>query len=119
MEALRDELGPHGVHVACVYPPDVDTPQLAEENRYKPAETFAISGSLKPMTADAVADAVLRGMDRRRFAIYPNAETRVSPPRPLPWPRSFVGWSTARSAAPAASRRALRQSARRRRRGRP
>jgi 3-dehydrosphinganine reductase len=77
MEALRDELRPHGVHVACVYPPDVDTPQLADENRYKPAETFAISGSLKPMTADAVADAMLRGMDRGTFAIYPNAETRV------------------------------------------
>ncbi len=77
MEALRDELGPHGVHVACVYPPDVDTPQLAEENRFKPAETSAISGTMKPMSADAVADAVLRGMDRRRFAIYPNVETRV------------------------------------------
>lgn len=77
MEALRDELHPRGVHVACVYPPDVDTPQLAEENRFKPAETFAISGTVKPMTADSVADAVVRGMDRRRFAIYPNAEMRV------------------------------------------
>ncbi|HEY4375788.1 MAG TPA: SDR family oxidoreductase, partial [Acidimicrobiales bacterium] len=39
MESLRDELVPHGVHVACVFPPDVDTPQLADENRFKPAET--------------------------------------------------------------------------------
>lgn len=77
MEALRDELTPHGVHVACVYPPDVDTPQLAEENEYKPAETFAISGTVKPMSADAVADAVVRGIDRRTFAIYPNAEMRL------------------------------------------
>jgi 3-dehydrosphinganine reductase len=84
MEALRDELQPHGVHVACVYPPDVDTPQLADENQYKPAETSAISGTVKPMTAAAVADAVVRGMDRRTFAIYPNVEMRmlaaVAPP---------------------------------------
>lgn len=77
MEALRDELTPYGVHVACVYPPDVDTPQLADENRYKPAETFAISGTVKPLSAAAVADAVIAGMDKRRFAIYPNAEMRL------------------------------------------
>jgi 3-dehydrosphinganine reductase len=39
MESLRAELNPHGVHVGVVYPPDVDTPQLAEENQWKPAET--------------------------------------------------------------------------------
>jgi 3-dehydrosphinganine reductase len=77
MEVLRDELGPHGVHVACVYPPDVDTPQLADENRFKPDETFAISGTVEPISADEVADAMLRGIDRRRFAIYPNAEMRL------------------------------------------
>lgn len=77
MEALRAELRPHGVHVACVYPPDVDTPQLADENRYKPAETFAISGTVKPMSADDVAAAVVRGIERRRFAIYPNTEMRL------------------------------------------
>lgn len=72
MEALRSELAPTGVHVACVYPPDVDTPQLADENQYKPAETFAISGSVKPITADQVATAVLRAIDHRRFAVYPD-----------------------------------------------
>jgi 3-dehydrosphinganine reductase len=72
MESLRDELRPHGVHVACVYPPDVDTPQLAEENLYKPAETAAISGSVRPMTADAVATAIVRAIDRKRYAVYPD-----------------------------------------------
>jgi len=74
MEALRSELAPHGVHVACVYPPDVDTPQLADENRYKPAETFAISGTVTPMSAGAVAAKIVAGIERGRFAIYPNAQ---------------------------------------------
>lgn len=77
MEALRAEMAPHGVHVACVYPPDVDTPQLAEENRYKPAETAAISGAVEPMSPEDVAATIVRGVERRRFAIYPNAEMRA------------------------------------------
>ncbi|MET0234110.1 MAG: SDR family oxidoreductase [Kibdelosporangium sp.] len=72
MESLRDELKPHGVHVACVYPPDVDTPQLVDENRYKPAETSAISGSVRPMSAEAVATAIVRAIERKRYAVYPD-----------------------------------------------
>lgn len=72
MEALRDELNPAGVHVACVYPPDVDTPQLAEENLYKPAETAAISGTIRPMAAEAVASAIVRAVERERYAVYPD-----------------------------------------------
>ncbi|HEX4704377.1 MAG TPA: SDR family oxidoreductase [Pseudonocardiaceae bacterium] len=72
MEALRGELKPHGVHVGCVYPPDVDTPQLADENRFKPAETAAISGTIKPMTAEAVAKSIVRAIDDERFAVYPD-----------------------------------------------
>ncbi|WP_328333943.1 SDR family oxidoreductase [Kribbella sp. NBC_00382] len=70
MEALRSELKPAGVHVACVFPPDVDTPQLAEENLYKPAETAAISGTIKPITAEKVASDIVRAIEHRRFAVY-------------------------------------------------
>jgi 3-dehydrosphinganine reductase len=77
MQSLRDEMHPHGVHVGCVYPPDVDTPQLAEENQWKPAETAAISGTIKPMTAERVAETIVRGIERRRFAIYPNRSTAL------------------------------------------
>ena len=75
MEALRSELRPYGVHVGCVYPPDVDTPQLAEENRWKPPETAAISGTRKPLSAERVARAIVTGMEKRRFAIYPDRGT--------------------------------------------
>ncbi|MEV6413574.1 SDR family oxidoreductase [Kribbella sp. NPDC051718] len=70
MEVVRSELKPAGIHVGCVFPPDVDAPQLAEENLYKPAETAAISGTIKPITADKVAADIVRAIDRRRFAVY-------------------------------------------------
>lgn len=77
MESLRAELEPHGVHVGVVYPPDVDTPQLAEELQWKPAETRAITGTIRPIPAGAVAAAIVRGIDRRRFLICPDLGTRA------------------------------------------
>lgn len=77
MESLRAELVPRGVHVGVVFPPDVDTPQLAEENQWKPQETRAVGGTIKPITAEKVAAAIVAGMDRRRFVICPDAGTRA------------------------------------------
>ncbi|MCA9665290.1 MAG: SDR family oxidoreductase [Myxococcales bacterium] len=70
-DCLRQELLPHGVGVSVVYPADVDTPQLAEENQYKPAETKAVSGNVKVMHPDAVAEAMLKGIASGRYNIVP------------------------------------------------
>ena len=43
LETLRAELAPYGIHVGCSFPPDTDTPQLADEEQYKPKETKAIA----------------------------------------------------------------------------
>ena len=77
LESLRGELAPRGVHVACVYPPDVDTPMLADEEQYKPAETKAISGTIKPIEASVVARAIVRGIERERFVVVADAQTRL------------------------------------------
>ena len=76
-ETLRMELKPHGVHVAGVYPSDVDTPMLAAENKLKPPETFAVSGTAKMQTADQVVDAILRGIDRRQATILCDRSSAV------------------------------------------
>jgi 3-dehydrosphinganine reductase len=76
-ESLRDELAPHGVRVGCVYPPDVDTPQLEDENRFKPAETAAISGTIKPLTADRVGRRVVDAIVRGEANVYPDLQTSL------------------------------------------
>jgi 3-dehydrosphinganine reductase len=76
-ESLRAELAPYGIHVGCVFPPDVDTPQLEEENRYKPAETKAISGTVRPLSAERVAGVIVTGIEKQRFWIIPDATTKL------------------------------------------
>jgi 3-dehydrosphinganine reductase len=76
LESLRGELAPHGIHVGCAYPPDTDTPQLADENRYKPKETKEISGTIKPLSAERVAKSIVEGIEKERFVIIPDASTK-------------------------------------------
>jgi 3-dehydrosphinganine reductase len=77
LEALRSELLPHGIHVACCYPPDVDTPQLAYENQFKPAETRAVGGTIKPIQPEQVADCIVKGIQKERFALTPDLGIRA------------------------------------------
>jgi 3-dehydrosphinganine reductase len=55
----------------------VDTPQLAEENQWKPAETRAISGTIKPLSAEVVARSIVAGIERGRFVICPDPGTKL------------------------------------------
>lgn len=76
-QALRCEMKPHGVRVSVCYPPDTQTPQLEFEDQYKPAETRAIAGNVKPLTADYVATKLLSGMAAGRFQIVPSTSARI------------------------------------------
>jgi 3-dehydrosphinganine reductase len=77
LEVLRCELAPYDVHVGCAVPPDTDTPQLEFENQYKPRETAAISGAIKPLSADRVGASIVRGIEKREFLIAPDAQTKL------------------------------------------
>ena len=74
-ESLRPELKPHGIVVSCVYPPDTDTPGLARENELKPDATKRVSATIKPRSADAVGEAVVRGIERDRIGITADLQT--------------------------------------------
>ena len=70
-EVLRIELAPRNILVTLCYPPDTDTPQLEIENRTKPPATRIITEGGGLWSADDVADQLLRGMERGRFAVAP------------------------------------------------
>lgn len=73
-ETLRRELHQAGIVISVVYPPDTDTPQLAKEKETKPWETIAITESARLWSADEVAETILRGVQRGKFAITPGWE---------------------------------------------
>ncbi len=73
-ESLRVELKPYGIGVSIVYPPDTDTPQLAAENRSKPPETQHITARARVLSAEQVARAIARGLEKRSWLIAPGLE---------------------------------------------
>jgi 3-dehydrosphinganine reductase len=104
-EALRAELKDSGVGITIVYPPDTDTPQLAEENLTKPVETKAITAGGGLWSADAVASCTLAGLARGRFSITPGWQITS-----LAWLHSILApvlyWSFDRTARQARARKA-------------
>ena len=77
MDTLRAELRPHGIHVACAYPPDTDTPGFARENETKPPETVAVSGSIKVMPPAKVAAKIVRGIEKGHADITADPQTAL------------------------------------------
>lgn len=71
---LRSEAELDNIKVSVLCPPDTDTPQLEQENKTKPDETRAVSGTVKPVSADFVAKALVKGMKKSRFLITPGLE---------------------------------------------
>ncbi len=76
-DVLRAEVKPLGLRVSIVFPPDTDTPQLAYENKFKPAETRALSGNAGVLSAESVARSILEGVSRNRYVIVPGFENKV------------------------------------------
>jgi 3-dehydrosphinganine reductase len=70
-DSLRAEVKTQGIDLSIVFPTDTDTPQLAEENKYKPPILFAIDEAAPPMSAGAGADSIIRGIQKRRYVITP------------------------------------------------
>ncbi len=83
-DVLRAELKPHGLHVSLVFPPDTDTPQLAYEKSLKTPELLYVSDNarLGPIrwgliSAEEVARAILRGVQRGSYIILPGTGNKV------------------------------------------
>jgi len=90
-QVLELELGVHGVQVTTAFPPDTDTPQLAEERLLRPPFTARFAGANPVLSPAFVADAILSAADRGQREVAPgrgaNLLLRLGPPfaRYLAW----------------------------------
>lgn len=76
-ESLHAELRRTKVQVSIAYPPDTDTPQLAQENLTKPEETKVMTETAGVWSADTVAEHMINGIRKGKFAITPGFELTV------------------------------------------
>ncbi len=76
-DALRAEMKLHNIGVSLVFPPDTETPQLEYESSIKPAETKALAGNTKVMSADEVAGEIIKGIRRGKYLILPGLESKI------------------------------------------
>lgn len=70
-ETLRVELAADGIRVGVAFPPDTDTPQLAEEQASKPEATKRITAGGGVLSAEDVARAIVKGALAGRFMLTP------------------------------------------------
>lgn len=75
-DVLRQEMKLHGIGVSTMFPSDTDTPQLAYENEFKPPETKALGNFGGSMSAQDVAQVAIKGIERGKYYIFPNFESK-------------------------------------------
>ncbi len=76
-EVLRAETVGDGIGVGIVYPPDTKTPGFDRENRTKPPETVALSGTIAPISAERMAERIVAGIERNRFQIFADPTSAI------------------------------------------
>ncbi|RYE64308.1 MAG: SDR family NAD(P)-dependent oxidoreductase [Rhizobiaceae bacterium] len=69
-EALQAESVGDGVTISLCFPPDTETPQFERELAKRPAQARALMGAAPPWKANAVAEKIVRGIDRRSKKVY-------------------------------------------------
>uniref|UniRef100_A0A8C6L9S3 3-dehydrosphinganine reductase n=1 Tax=Nothobranchius furzeri TaxID=105023 RepID=A0A8C6L9S3_NOTFU len=67
-EALQMEMKPYNIYVTLAFPPDTDTPLLAEENKSKPLETKLISETSGVWQPDQVAKILVKDAVQGNFS---------------------------------------------------
>jgi len=69
-ESLQMELARDNIYVTVAYPPDTDTPGLAEENKTKPIETQLINETSGLESADHVAKKIIESIRQGSFSCW-------------------------------------------------
>lgn len=76
-DVIRSELKPKKICVSVVFPPDTDTPQLAFEEKIKPAITKKIAGTANVLSASQVSKEIIKGITKRKYLIIPGFESKL------------------------------------------
>jgi len=76
-ETISQELGPQGIQVSVLCPPDTDTPGLRDESKRPPKETEAVTKNTRLMQADVVARRFVDQLQAGKFHIKVNLTSHL------------------------------------------
>jgi 3-dehydrosphinganine reductase len=76
-EVLRNEFKPQNIHCSLLFPPDTDTDAYKRENLTRPPECEAVSSTGKIMQPQKVAEALIKGILKKKFNITPGGSRFV------------------------------------------
>lgn len=76
-ECLRMEGKDDGIRVSIIYPSDTDSPMLEYERQHGLPETLALSSNIKLKSAEEVAAKYIRGLEKNKFEIYCDFNSRL------------------------------------------
>jgi len=75
---LRAELKPQNIRVHLVCPPEFDSPMVDGIHADRTPENRKVVGTLPTLSAEAVADEILAGIEKERYEIVPGAAARLA-----------------------------------------
>ena len=76
-ECLKMEAKADGIRISIIYPPDTDTPFLQYERAHTLPESIALSKNIKVMSPEKVAHAYINGLQKNKFEIYCDFNSKV------------------------------------------
>lgn len=75
-ECLRLEAKDDGIRISIIYPPDTETPLLEYERKHSLPESIALNKNIKTITAERVAHIFMAGLQKNKFEIYCDFNSR-------------------------------------------
>lgn len=75
--ALRSELAPQNIRMHLVCPPEFESPMVDAVNENRTPENEKLAHTIPVMGVDAVADAIMKGLEKDRYEIVPGVMTRA------------------------------------------
>ncbi len=75
-ECLRLEAKDDGMRLSIIYPPDTETALLEYERKHSLPESIALNKNIKTITAEQVAKIFMEGLQKNKFEIYCDFNSR-------------------------------------------
>ncbi len=75
-QSLQVEAKQNGIHITIIYPPDTDTPQLAEENKNMLPELAKLKRHASILQPEVVARKFVQGMCKNKFEVFCNWQSK-------------------------------------------